>query len=120
VYDGTSAVGKSRHRIPGSSVGQPTEPCLAAVLAGRALAAKVTLLENPPSPIGLGCADIANAITRPYAVASCPPFCDPSETEAEEGMGPVKLFRTHSTLTPRTRVSLCGKLTRTLGPEGCP
>jgi hypothetical protein len=37
-----------------------TEPCLAAVLDGRAPAAKVTLLENPPSPIGLGCADIAN------------------------------------------------------------
>jgi hypothetical protein len=34
-------------------------------LDGRALAAKVTLLENPPSRIGLGCADIANAITRP-------------------------------------------------------
>jgi len=28
VCDGTSAVGKSRHRIPGASVGQPTEPCL--------------------------------------------------------------------------------------------
>ena len=27
--DGTSAVGESRHRIPGASVGQPTEPCLA-------------------------------------------------------------------------------------------
>jgi len=26
--DGTSAVGESRHRIPGASVGQPTEPCL--------------------------------------------------------------------------------------------
>ena len=25
--DGTSAVGESRHRIPGASVGQPTEPC---------------------------------------------------------------------------------------------
>jgi hypothetical protein len=30
VCDGTSAVGESRHRIPGASVGQPTEPCLAA------------------------------------------------------------------------------------------
>src|SRR3954453_23964240 len=29
VCDGTSAVGESRHRIPGASVGQPTEPCLA-------------------------------------------------------------------------------------------
>jgi hypothetical protein len=28
VCDGTSAVGESRHRIPGASVGQPTEPCL--------------------------------------------------------------------------------------------
>src|SRR4029077_7458532 len=28
VYDGTSAVGESRHRIPGASVGEPTEPCL--------------------------------------------------------------------------------------------
>ena len=28
VCDGTSAVGGSRHRIPGASVGQPTEPCL--------------------------------------------------------------------------------------------
>jgi hypothetical protein len=28
VCDGTSAVGESRHRIPGVSVGQPTEPCL--------------------------------------------------------------------------------------------
>jgi hypothetical protein len=65
VCDGTSAVGESRHRIPGASVDQPTEPCLAAVLNGRAPAAKVTLLENPPSPIGLSCADIANAITRP-------------------------------------------------------
>ena len=27
--DGTSAVGESRHRIPGASVGQPTEPFLA-------------------------------------------------------------------------------------------
>ena len=27
VCDGTSAVGESRHRIPGASVGQPTEPC---------------------------------------------------------------------------------------------
>ena len=27
--DGTSAVGESRHRIPGASVDQPTEPCLA-------------------------------------------------------------------------------------------
>ena len=27
--DGTSAVGESRHRILGASVGQPTEPCLA-------------------------------------------------------------------------------------------
>jgi hypothetical protein len=27
--DGTSAVGESRHRIPGASVGQPTEPWLA-------------------------------------------------------------------------------------------
>jgi putative ABC transport system substrate-binding protein len=33
VCDGTSAVGESRHRIPGASVGQPTEPCLAAPLA---------------------------------------------------------------------------------------
>ena len=29
VCDGTSAVGESRHRIPGASVGQPTEPCFA-------------------------------------------------------------------------------------------
>ena len=29
VCGGTSAVGESRHRIPGASVGQPTEPCLA-------------------------------------------------------------------------------------------
>ena len=29
VCDGTSAVGENRHRIPGASVGQPTEPCLA-------------------------------------------------------------------------------------------
>src|SRR6476619_1542345 len=29
VCDGTSAVGESRHRIPGASVGQPTEACLA-------------------------------------------------------------------------------------------
>ena len=29
MCDGTSAVGESRHRIPGASVGQPTEPCLA-------------------------------------------------------------------------------------------
>ena len=29
VCDGTSAVGESRHRIPGASVGQPTEPWLA-------------------------------------------------------------------------------------------
>ena len=28
VCDGTSAVGESRHRIPGASVGQATEPCL--------------------------------------------------------------------------------------------
>jgi hypothetical protein len=28
VCGGTSAVGESRHRIPGASVGQPTEPCL--------------------------------------------------------------------------------------------
>jgi hypothetical protein len=28
LCDGTSAVGESRHRIPGASVGQPTEPCL--------------------------------------------------------------------------------------------
>src|SRR5882672_12807985 len=28
VCDGTSAVSESRHRIPGASVGQPTEPCL--------------------------------------------------------------------------------------------
>ena len=28
VCDGMSAVGESRHRIPGASVGQPTEPCL--------------------------------------------------------------------------------------------
>src|ERR1700739_2314222 len=28
VCDGTSAVGESRHRIPGACVGQPTEPCL--------------------------------------------------------------------------------------------
>ena len=27
VCDGTSAVGESRHRIPGASAGQPTEPC---------------------------------------------------------------------------------------------
>jgi hypothetical protein len=27
MCDGTSAVGESRHRIPGASVGQPTEPC---------------------------------------------------------------------------------------------
>jgi hypothetical protein len=46
---------------------KPTEPCLAAVLAGRALAAKVTRpgQANPPSPIGFGCADIGNAITPP-------------------------------------------------------
>ena len=31
VCDGTSAVGESRHRISGASVGQPTEPCLAAI-----------------------------------------------------------------------------------------
>jgi hypothetical protein len=30
VCDGTSAVGESPHRIPGASVGQPTEPCLGA------------------------------------------------------------------------------------------
>src|SRR6478672_8284522 len=29
VCDGASGVGESRHRIPGASVGQPTEPCLA-------------------------------------------------------------------------------------------
>ena len=28
VCDSTSAVGESRHRIPGASVDQPTEPCL--------------------------------------------------------------------------------------------
>jgi hypothetical protein len=28
VCYGTSGVGESRHRIPGASVGQPTEPCL--------------------------------------------------------------------------------------------
>ena len=28
VCNGTSAVGESRHRIPGASVGQPAEPCL--------------------------------------------------------------------------------------------
>ena len=33
VCDGTSAVGESRHRIPGASVGQPTEPCLGPRLA---------------------------------------------------------------------------------------
>ena len=27
MCDGTSAVGESRHRIPGASVGQPAEPC---------------------------------------------------------------------------------------------
>jgi hypothetical protein len=32
VCDGTSAVGESRHRIPGASVGQPTEPCLELIL----------------------------------------------------------------------------------------
>src|SRR3954463_14746125 len=31
VCDGTSAVGESRHRIPGAYVGQPTEPCLGAM-----------------------------------------------------------------------------------------
>jgi len=35
VCDGTSAVGESRHRIPGASVGQPTEPCLAGPRPGR-------------------------------------------------------------------------------------
>ena len=30
VCDRTSAVGESRHRIPCASVGQPTQPCLAA------------------------------------------------------------------------------------------
>jgi hypothetical protein len=29
VRDGMSAVGERRHRIPGASVGQPIEPCLA-------------------------------------------------------------------------------------------
>ena len=33
MCDGTSATGESRHRIPGASVGQPTEPCL--VVVGR-------------------------------------------------------------------------------------
>ena len=28
VCDGTSAVGESRHRIPGASVGQPTDPAI--------------------------------------------------------------------------------------------
>ena len=41
VCDGTS-LGKSRHRIPAHPLVKPTEPCLAAVLAVRALAAKVT------------------------------------------------------------------------------
>ena len=31
VCGGTSAVGESRHRIPGASVGQPTERCPAAL-----------------------------------------------------------------------------------------
>ena len=82
VCDGTSAVGKSRLSTsqPHPLV-KPTEPCLAAVLAGRALAAKVTRpgQANPPSPIGFGCADIGNAITPRCAVASFPPLCDPSD-----------------------------------------
>ena len=36
-------------------------------------------------------------------------------------MGPVRLFRTNSTLTPRTRGSPCGKLMpHDLALEGCP
>src|ERR1700746_3196789 len=41
VCDGTSAVGESRHRIPGASVGQLTAPCLELILhasIGRMLA----------------------------------------------------------------------------------
>ena len=34
VCDGTSAVGGSRHRIPSTSVRQPTEPCLGAATRG--------------------------------------------------------------------------------------
>ncbi len=87
---------------------RPTEPCLAAVLAGRALAAKVTRpgLANPPSP--------AFRPLRSEGRTWC-------ETEAEEGMGPVRLFRTNSTLTPRTLGSPCGKLMPHDWPwEGCP
>ena len=35
VCDGTSAVGESRHSIPGASVGQPTEPCLGEQISAR-------------------------------------------------------------------------------------
>ena len=39
VCDGTSAVGESRHRIPGASVGQPTGTCLGHGSPAKALAA---------------------------------------------------------------------------------
>jgi hypothetical protein len=49
VCDGTSAVGESRHRIPGASVGQPTEPCLGRVLINRDCGASYAMSAMPPS-----------------------------------------------------------------------
>jgi hypothetical protein len=53
--DGTSAVGESRHRIPGVSVGQPTEPCLVSkqrLLRHRKLGTVITAWEQVPVGVG--------------------------------------------------------------------
>jgi len=48
VCDGTSAVGESRHRIPGASVGQPTEPCFKTrVLTNRDCGASYSMSAMP-------------------------------------------------------------------------
>ena len=50
VFDGTSAVGESRHRIPGASVGQPTELCLSEQI-GTSLREAKTLVHHEPAAL---------------------------------------------------------------------
>src|SRR3954454_12620743 len=50
VCDGTSAVGESRHRIPGASVGQPTEPCLALPQAAEGALPRPQAVTASPRP----------------------------------------------------------------------
>ena len=58
VCDGTSAVGESRHRIPGASVDQPTEHSLETHNAApaeypgqAALVLRTEALKFPPAPV---------------------------------------------------------------------